>query len=240
MVARSLIEIVYPPRCIGCGGLVQSDFGLCPACWSETPFISGTVCNGCGVALPGESDGDRIDCDSCLAAPRPWVEGRAALSYGDRARSLVLALKHGDRPEIALAAGPWLSRAAAPMLREDMIIAPIPLHWTRLWQRRYNQSALLAQALADQTGLPVVPDLLHRARRTPTQDGKTVRQRFANLDQAIRVDPRRVDIVQNRPVLLVDDVLTSGATLAETTRACQFAGSGDVFVLALARAVRDD
>lgn len=220
--------------------MVQSDFGLCPSCWKETPFISGTVCDSCGVPLPGESDGDRLECDDCLKSPRPWVDGRSVFVYGGRARGLVLALKHGDRPEIARAAAPWMARTAQSLLRDDMIIAPIPLHWTRLWQRRYNQSALLARALGDHTNTEVIPDLLQRVRRTTTQDGKSVDERFSNLSQAIRVDSRWCDHLAGRPILLVDDVLTSGATFSDATRACQEAGSGDVFVLALARAARDD
>ena len=217
--------------------MVQSDFGLCGTCWRDTPFIGGTVCEGCGVPLPGEPDGFRIDCDDCMTTARPWAEGRAAMLYRDKARALVLALKHGDRTDIARSAGVWMARAARPILRDGMVIAPVPIHWTRLLRRRYSQSALLAQAVARETGLAVCPDLLIRPTRTPMLDGLGAEARFATLADAIRAHPRRR--LEGREVLLVDDVMTSGATLAACAEACRAAGSGDVRVLVLARVAKD-
>lgn len=219
--------------------MVVSDFGLCGPCWRDTPFIGGTVCDSCGVPLPGDPDGHRLDCDDCMARPRPWDEGRAALVYRDRARDLVLALKHGDRPEIARPAGLWLARAARPFLRDGMLIAPVPLHWSRLLRRRYNQSALLAQALARQTGLPHCPDLLVRHRRTAALDGKGVADRFEMVSGAIRAHPRRRHRMAGRTVVLVDDVMTSGATLAACATACLDAGAAKVHILTLARVAKD-
>ncbi|NRB35493.1 MAG: ComF family protein [Rhodobacteraceae bacterium] len=240
MLLRSVLQVVYPPRCIGCGAQVESDFGLCSACWRDTPFIAGTVCECCGVPLPGDADGYRIECDDCMATPRPWVDGRSVMLYAGQARSLVLALKHGDRPEIAHAVAPWMARVAAPLLREDMVVIPVPLHWSRLWQRRYNQAALLGQALANQAGLQHCPDALIRPRRTTPQDGKSPQARFESISGAIRFNPKQTGTFKDRPVLLVDDVMTSGATFAECAQVCRDGGSGDVFVLALARAVRED
>ena len=174
-----------------------------------------------------------------MATPRPWQVGRSALVYRDNARKLVLALKHGDRPEVARLAATWLAQAARPLLRPNMLIAPVPLHRLRLLKRRYNQSALLAHALAARTGLPVCPDLLQRRRATTSQDGKTAAERVQNLDGAIAVHPRRRHRLTARPILLVDDVMTSGATFAACTHALQDAGSGEVFVLALARVIKD-
>ncbi|CAN0587345.1 unnamed protein product, partial [Ectocarpus sp. 12 AP-2014] len=116
---QMLVSLLYPPRCLGCGTLVESDFGLCPACWRDTPFIGGLVCDSCGVPLPGEGDGGRIDCDDCLKRPRPWDMGRAALLYKDTGRKLVLALKHSDRTDIADPAGGWMARAAWPIVVPD-------------------------------------------------------------------------------------------------------------------------
>lgn len=217
--------------------MVQSDFGLCGACWRDTPFIGGTVCESCGVPLPGEPDGFRIDCDDCMKTPRPWSDGRAALLYRDKARDLVLALKHGDRTDIARPAGMWMARAARPILRAGMVIAPVPVHWTRLLRRRYSQSALLAQAVARQTGLAICPDLLIRHERTPMLDGLGAEARFATLAQAIRAHPRRR--MQGCEVLLVDDVMTSGATLSACAEACRAAGAANVSVLVLARVAKD-
>jgi predicted amidophosphoribosyltransferase len=160
--------------------------------------------------------------------------------YSAHARKLILGLKHGDRPEIAVAAVDWLMRVVGPLVQPGMIVAPVPLHRLRLMQRRYNQSALLAQGLAGRLGVDVIPDLLVRHRRTSPQDGKTVAKRFADQMGAMRVHPKRRHYLLDRPVLLVDDVMTSGATLTACTQVCLDAGAKSVFVLALARAVRDD
>ncbi|MCV2891336.1 ComF family protein [Ruegeria aquimaris] len=236
---QTAIEAIYPPRCLGCGDLVTSDFGLCGTCWRDTPFIEGTVCESCGVPLIGATDGHRIECDDCMIHPRPWKDGRAALLYTGRARRIILALKHGDRPELARPAGLWMARAAKPILRDRMIIAPVPLHWTRLARRRYNQSALLAQSVGHATGLPVCPDLLVRSVATPMLEGMNAAQREALLTGAIKAHPRRKHRLIARNVLLVDDVMTSGATFAACARACLDAGANQVFVLALARVAHD-
>lgn len=217
---------------------MESDFGLCGSCWRDTPFIGVAVCESCGVPLPGATDGYRIECDDCMAAPRPWSDGRAALLYQDRARQLILALKHGDRPELARPAAGWMARAGQPILSGDMLIAPVPLHWTRFVRRRYNQSALLSGHLAALTALDHCPDLLLRRKRTPPLDGKTADERAAVLNDVIVVHPRRRERIAGGTVLLVDDVMTSGATLSACARACLEAGAREVRVLVLARVAK--
>ena len=237
---QTVLHLIYPPRCTICGCAVDSDFGLCGPCWRDTPFISGLVCDLCGTPLPGEDQGEAEICDDCLTIARPWQRGRSALLYRDNGRKLVLALKHGDRQDVLRPAAQWMARAARPILTEDMLVAPVPLHWFRMLRRTYNQSALLSQALARQIGLPHCPDLLHRCRHTQSLDGLGREARFATLEQAIRVTPRRAHRLAGRTVLLVDDVMTSGATLATSTRACLEAGARAVHILALARVTKDD
>ncbi|MEZ5777246.1 MAG: double zinc ribbon domain-containing protein [Paracoccaceae bacterium] len=236
---QSALHLVFPPQCILCSEPSVTDFGLCGPCWRETPFISGLVCDRCGMKLPGEDEGRIEYCDDCLTIARPWDRGRAALLYRDNGRKVVLALKHGDRLDLARPAGDWLLRAAQPILEPEMLVAPVPLHWTRLFRRRFNQSALLSKALARLAGREHCPDLLVRSRRTAKQDGRDRDARFSNLSAAIRVHPRHIARLHGRDVLLVDDVMTSGATFAAAADACRAAGAQSVCVLALARVAKD-
>jgi ComF family protein len=236
---QTAVSLIYPARCLGCGCSVTSDFGLCGSCWRDTAFIGGAICDCCGVPLPGQADDEILTCDDCLAEAKPWQKARSALVYKGNGKRLVLALKHSDRQEIAKPAAVWMARAMADLPTRNMLVSPVPLHWTRMVKRRYNQAALLAQALARQTGLPVCPDLLQRKRRTKSMEGMTREVRFTSVRGAIEVHARRRHRIISRPVLLVDDVMTSGATLSAAADACLAAGSGPVFAVTLARAVRD-
>lgn len=279
MRMQALIEALFPPRCLTCEAAVASDFGLCPACWRDTPFVAGPVCGKCGLPVMGgpvvaatvadgavgdratsdpsgpgpaaqapsgvgraaavatdtDTGGAALLCEDCHRRARPWCAGRTALLYAGNGRRVVLALKHGDRMDLARPAARWLARAAVPLIRPGMIVVPVPLHWARLARRRYNQSALLAAALARAVDLAHCPDALVRRRRTPSQEGRSRDERFANLDGAIGVHPRRRARILGRPVLVVDDVMTSGATFTAATAALKEEGAGDVFVLSLAR-----
>lgn len=159
--------------------------------------------------------------------------------YKDKARAMVLALKHGDRLDLVRPAAAWMLRAARPMLVPGMLVAPVPLHWMRLFRRRYNQSALLSQAIARGAELDHCPDLLLRRRATGTQDGRGRDARFANMEGAITLHPKRARRVEGRHVLLVDDVMTSGATLAVAAEACVAGGARAVSVVTMARVAKD-
>lgn len=239
MGMQAALHVIYPPQCLTCDALVTTDFGLCGHCWRETPFITGLVCNQCGVPLPGDDLGQPESCDDCLTISRPWSQGRAALLYKDNARRLVLAFKHGDRLDLARPAAGWMMRAAQPMFVPGMLVAPIPLHWLRLIKRRYNQSALLSAAVAKMAGLDHCPDLLIRTRHTGSQEGRDRDSRFANMTDALAPHPRRENRIAGRHILLVDDVMTSGATFAAAAEACIAAGAIGVSVLALARVAKD-
>ncbi|MDE3081760.1 MAG: ComF family protein [Paracoccaceae bacterium] len=239
MGMQSVLRAIYPPQCLACGARVTSDFALCGTCWRDAAFITGLVCDKCGTPLPGD-EGDRPEfCDDCLTIARPWERGRAALMYRDTGRRLVLALKHGDRQDIAKPAATWMAQAVRPILLPGMVVAPVPLHWQRLFRRRYNQAALLSARVARLAGLDHCPDLLRRARKTGTQDGRDRDGRFANVAGAMTVPPGRADRIRGRAVLLVDDVMTSGATFSAAAEACLAAGAGQVFILSLARVAKD-
>jgi ComF family protein len=239
MGLQGALQLLYPPQCISCQAPVQSDFGLCAGCWRETPFLSGLVCDQCGVSLPGQDAEERALCDDCMTIARPWDRGRAALMYRDNGRRLVLALKHGDRMDLARPTSNWMLKAAQPILQPEMLAIPVPLHWTRLFRRRFNQAALLSRAIAKAAKLDHCPDALIRTRTTGSQEGKTRDARFANLVGAFRVPKSREKRVEARDILLVDDVMTSGATFAAATESLFAAGARSVSVLALARVAKD-
>ncbi|WP_232844986.1 ComF family protein [Paracoccus onubensis] len=243
-----MLGLLYPAQCPACGRIVENSLdsrahaALCPECWQDAHFIADPACLKCGAPLPENNQEDATEClcDDCLRIVRPWHRGRAALVYSGTGRILLLALKHRDRPDLAPVLGAWLSEAARPIITPDMIVAPVPLHFRRLFKRRYNQSALLARHLAALQGLSVIPDLLLRKRHTPMQDHRNIPDRFANIANAITVNPRWISNLAGRRVLLIDDVMTSGATLAAAAEALHDAGSGTISVASLARALKDD
>lgn len=239
MGLQAALHVLYPPQCISCAAQVTSDFGLCGDCWRETPFIAGLVCDRCGVPLPGGEAQEVAVCDDCMTIARPWGQGRSALLYRDNGRSLVLALKHGDRMDLARPAAGWLMQAVRPVIRPGMLVVPVPLHWFRLFKRKYNQAVLLSKALAGLAGLEHCPDALVRRRTTGTQEGRTRDGRFANMADAFRVPKPRAALVEDREILLVDDVMTSGATFAAATEALFAAGARSVDVVSLARVAKD-
>ena len=200
---QTALTAIYPPRCLGCGEMVDSDFGLCALCWGKTDFVGGTVCDSCSTPLPGSNRDELVFCDSCLASPKPWKHGRAALLYSGMGRKLVLGLKHGDRQEIAKPAAGWMRQAVVEIAPADALLAPVPLHWMRLAKRRYNQSALIAGHLAALTGRALCADLLQRPTRTPSLDGKSRDERAAILEGAIDVTPKRRHRLVGRRVVYV-------------------------------------
>ena len=234
---QSVIRAIYPAQCVACEALTEAEQGLCGACWRDTWFIHGTACDTCGTPLMGE--GTDLQCDDCMTIARPWNKGRAALVYKDTGRRLTLGLKHGDRLDLVPSLAAWMAQAGRDVLAPDRLLVPVPLHWTRLLKRRYNQAAELAKAIAKLTGADVCADALHRPKRTIPLDGHTRDARFVALEGAITPHPRRVTRLQGRDIVIVDDVMTSGATFAASAEACLTAGARSVCVLALARVVKD-
>ncbi|KEJ90681.1 competence protein ComF [Sulfitobacter donghicola DSW-25 = KCTC 12864 = JCM 14565] len=236
---QTAVSMIYPPRCTTCGDLVESDFGLCGPCWRETAFLGGAICDACGVPLTSGGKDGVFHCDTCMQDPPPWVQGRAAVIYRGNGRKLVLALKHGDRQELARPAGVWMANMVRNLVSKDTLVVPVPLHWSRLLRRRYNQSALLGAEVAKNLGVSFCPDALLRRVRTPSLEGLSHEARMVALEKAITPHPKRGHRLDGKPILLVDDVMTSGATLKACTNACFDAGSGPVRILTLARAVKE-
>ncbi len=236
-----MLDALLPPRCLACRVVVDSPGALCADCWQGLDFIAGPVCHACGTPFAFEI-GPRALCGACAARRPRYDRARSALIYNDRSRDLILGLKHGDRTEVAPSLARWLGRAGAELLAEADIVAPVPLHRWRLLARRHNQSALLAHALMTHApsgaGDRLVPDLLVRRRRTPSQGGLNARERRRNVAGAFAVRPAWRDRLAGKRVLLIDDVHTTGATLEACARALRRAGAAGMDALTVARVVR--
>lgn len=236
-LGRGLLDLVLPPRCLSCGEMVGEAGVLCAACWSRLEFIAPPHCHACGIPFAHDT-GEEALCAACLARPPKYQRARAVFRYGDDSRGMILSFKHADRTDAAVAFAAWMARAGAALLAEADVIAPVPLHYRRLVWRRYNQAALLALRLGKMAGKPAMVDLLKRPRATAAQAGLGARERRRNLAGAIIANPARADAIRGRRVLLIDDVLTTGATVDACARALRRAGAGGVDVLTLARVVR--
>lgn len=235
---RSALNFVYPPLCVGCRALVGEPGSLCATCWQGVEFLDGPACECCG--LPFELDpGPGTRCAACLAEPPVFDRARAVMRYDEASKGPILALKHADRLDLIPGFARWLDRAGRAMLDETDVIVPVPLHPLRLWARRYNQSAEMARALGRMTAKPVAPLALVRVRATPSQgEMPSAKARRRNMRGAFRVPAGRRAAVEGKAVLLVDDVLTTGATVEACARALKRAGAVKVHVLALARVVK--
>jgi ComF family protein len=238
MIGKTL-DTLFPPRCFGCGEMVEATGNLCGSCWSAVDFISAPLCRRCGT--PFELDaGAESDCMPCLQSPPPYDSARAVFRYEGDSRRLITGYKYHDRTLATPMFARWLARAGAAQLAQAEVIVPVPLHPWRLLRRRYNQSALLAAALGRLCDKPVQADALRRTRHTTPQAGLTREQRLRNVEDAFAITLRRQPAIAGRRVLLVDDVLTTGATLDACTQALKRAGAQEIYVLVLARTTLDD
>jgi len=247
--AGRLLDVLLPPRCLTCEAEVAAQGTQCPACFAGIAAITEPFCARCGApfahpAQAAESGPAGAVCPACHERPPAFAAARAALRYDAAAKRLILPFKHGDRTELARPLARHMARAGAGLLARADAIAPVPAHWRRVIGRRYDQAAMLAAELGALGGRVVLPDLLRRARRTPPLGGRGAAERAATVAGAFAVHPGRLRAVLGRRVLLVDDVLTSGATANACAEALLAAGVAAVDVLAAARVpdprLRDD
>lgn len=236
-LAARAMDVLFPPQCLRCRALVEESGSLCGDCWREVSFVAEPYCACCG--LPFAHDvGEEALCGACAARPPSYGRARAVMVYNDASRDLVLGFKYADATHAAPSYGRWLARAGRACLADADLLVPVPLHWMRLFRRRYNQAALLAHALARETGVPVSPRALVRRRRTPPLGRLNREARRQRLSGAIAADPRRAPDLKDRNVVLVDDVMTTGETAEACARQVLRAGARSVDVVSLARAVR--
>ena len=235
--ARAALDLVLPHRPLDSApgrSAGVSGPGLSGDAWSAITFIEGPCCAACGT--PFEFDrGAGALCGACAAHPPAFGRARAACLYDEHARDLILGLKHGDRAELAGLFARWLARGAADILAEADAVAPTPLHRWRLLRRRYNQAAEIARPLARLTGKAYFPDALVRRRPTPSQAGRSGDERLRNVEGAFAVPKGWRARVAGRRIVLVDDVLTTGATAGACARALLSAGAASVDVAVIAR-----
>jgi ComF family protein len=226
-----VLDFALPPRCAGCGTIIDQVHSFCPECWGSLEFLGNGGCVTCGVPLQGT---EAELCAVCLARPPRIARTRAAVGYDELSRSLVLRLKYGRKVALART----MARYIAPLIAgapPDAVLVPVPLHRSRLWQRGFNQSLLIARELSRSTGLPVDPALARRVKRTPPLKGMSILQRRRAVSGAFKV---RADAeLKGRTVILVDDVLTTGSTANSCARAFRRAGARRVELVAWARVI---
>jgi len=233
--ARLALDIALPTLCVSCREPVDGE-GVCAACWAKLSFIERPYCPRLGIPFVYDPGPDMLSMEA-IASPPAYQRARAAVRYDDVARTLVHALKYQDRTDLAPAMGRWMARAGGELLSGADMLVPVPLHWRRAWRRRYNQSGALAQIIARQSGVKVRSEVLRRVRATEQQIGLSRAQRATNVQGAFQVSQERQAEVQGRRVILIDDVLTSGATLDACARALLRARAAQVDVLVFARVV---
>jgi ComF family protein len=230
-----IVDVALPQLCATCREPVEGS-GLCPACWSKLSFIAPPYCARLGIPFPFDGGPGLLSLEA-IADPPAYGRARAAVRYDDIARKLVHAFKYGDRLDLAPMMARWMANAGRELLVDVDLIVPVPLHWRRRWARRFNQSALLAELIAKASGRAVAHTVLKRIKATPQQVGLDKSERAQNVQSAFRVPPECKVEVAGRKLVLIDDVLTSGATVDACARALLRAGAASVDVLAFARVV---
>jgi ComF family protein len=237
-VTGAALGLLYPPTCIACQAATGEAHALCAACWAGIRFIERPYCERLGTPFTVDL-GQPLLSPAAIADPPVFERARAVAEYHGTTSLLVHRLKYNDRLELARALGRMMARAGAELITNADVIVPVPLHRWRLWRRRFNQAMALASVVSEETQVPCDPFLLSRVKPTRRQVGLTKAQRQENLQGAFRVPADRKALVSGRRVLLVDDVLTTGATANAASRALLRGGAARVDVLAFARVVQE-
>jgi ComF family protein len=233
--ARMALDIALPTLCVACREPVDGE-GVCADCWAKLSFIAPPLCPRLGIPFVYDPGPGLLSMEA-ISDPPAYGRARAAVRYDDVARTLVHALKYQDRTDLAPAMGRWMARAGRELIEQTDALIPVPLHWRRGWSRRYNQSGALARVIERQTGAKLLSEVLRRVRPTLQQIGLSRAQRASNVQGAFKVATERQSEIQGRRVVLIDDVLTSGATVDACARALLRAKAASVDVLVFARVV---
>lgn len=233
-----VLNFAFPPLCAACRAPVREANRLCARCWSGIVFLSEPMCAVCGFPFEFDS-GPGTLCAACRQRLPAFDRMRSLMRYDDASRDPILAFKRADRLDLVPAFAHWMLAIGRDLIEQVDVIIPVPLHRWRLWQRRFNQSALIAHALGTLAGKPVDCFSLVRTRATPSQgDMPSAAARRRNVQGAFRVFSDGARLLHGKSVLLVDDVFTTGSTIEACARALKRAGAVRVLVLTLARVVR--
>ena len=234
---RTPADLLLPPMCPISNEPVSGPGLIGPASWASLHFIEKPHCRRCGVPFATDY-GDDVECPACFMEPPDFDRARAAVVYDDASHRLVVGFKHADRTELAPMFAKWMARAGGDLISKDAILAPLPLHRTRLLSRRFNQSQLLASSLAEISGARLSLRGLQRYRATPPQKQLSAAARRRNVAGAFKVAKEARGLITNAHIILIDDVLTTGATLSSAARSLKRAGAAQVDALVLARVIK--
>ncbi len=237
---HTTLNLILPPQCPITGEAVTSPGVLGASGWAQLDFIDEPFCNGCGAPF-ATFYGDDVLCPSRIMEPPLFDRARAVVLYNDAARRLVPALKFSDRLELAEMFGAWMARAGGAIIDKDSLIIPVPLHWRRLMSRRFNQSAMLADEISKRCGARTLLRGLKRIRATPPQkEIPSIDGRRRNVAGAFAINENYRRAIKGANIVLVDDVLTTGATVSACASVLKRGGASQVDVLVLARVVKGD
>ena len=234
---RQIVDYALPPRCPGCGLVVEDAHRFCLDCWQALAFLGEPCCTRCGLPFEYDAGGD-AECAACMAQPPAFDRLRAAVAYGEIARKVALKLKYSGRPGVAETLAHFMQRHLDPD-PADALLVPVPLHRWRIWRRGYNQSALIASALSRRSGIAADLALIDRVKATPPLKGLGRAERALAVRGAFRMSEGARARVRERTVILVDDVYTSGATANACAKVLKRGGAARVNILCWARVVRE-
>ncbi|MEH6632589.1 MAG: ComF family protein [Halopseudomonas aestusnigri] len=238
IILSKAVDYILPPICGSCREPVVNSYGICGKCWADLTFISDPCCVCCGYPFDLSVEAGAF-CGECLKAPKSFDRCRAALSYHDKSRDMIIGFKHSDRTYLAHLFTKWVTLAGKEIIADADIITPVPLHPKRLLIRRYNQSGLLAQKAAKKHTKNYVPDLLLRTKNTSSQGHLSQRGRWDNVRAAFQINPKYKEMIRGKKIVLIDDVYTTGATLEACSRTLKKEDVTRIDAIVLARVLKE-
>lgn len=231
------LNFILPPRCLMCFERCQNQGSLCSTCWGKLNFITAPFCQRCGIPFEFQVEGALV-CASCLDHPPIFDQARSVAQYNEASKQILMGFKHGDMLHYSHILAQWMSASGQALLARTDLIIPVPLHPWRLMVRQYNQAAVLGNYISKLTGVNKCNNLLVRTRHTASQGHKSVKDRGKNVKSAFKLNPNYKGNIKGQSVLIIDDVLTTGATVNECAATLKQAGAGQVNVLTFARVMK--